>query len=55
MKNPEECYLIIYDTDANIRAILGKGTDSRKNLRTGKDDTERTYKGCGAFWFILDE
>ena len=24
MKNPEECYLIIYDTDANIRAILGK-------------------------------
>ncbi len=55
MKNPEECYLIIYDTDANIRAILGKGTDSRKNLRTGKDDTERAYKGCGAFWFILDE
>ena len=55
MKNPEECYLIIYDTDANIRAILGKGTDSRKNLRTGKDDTERAYKGCGAFWFILDD
>ena len=55
MKNPEECYLIIYDTDANIRAILGKGTDSRKNLQTGKDDTERAYKGCGAFWFILNE
>lgn len=55
MKNPEECYLIIYDTDANIRAILGKGTDSRKNLCTGKDDTEKAYKGCGAFWFILDE
>ena len=55
MKHPEECYLIIYDTDANIRAILGKGTDSRKNLCTGKDDTEKAYKGCGAFWFILDE
>ena len=55
MKNPEECYLIIYDTDANIRAVLGKGTDSRKNLRTGKDDTEKAYKGCGALWFMLDE
>ena len=55
MKHPEECYLIIYDTDANIRAILGKGTDSRKNLCTGKDDTEKAYKGCGAFWFIIDE
>lgn len=55
MKNPAECYLIIYDTDANIRAVLGKGTDSRKNLRTGKDDTEKAYKGCGALWFTLEE
>lgn len=55
MQNPAECYLIIYDTDANIRAVLGKGTDSRKNLRTGKNDTEKAYKGCGALWFMLDE
>lgn len=55
MQNPGECYLIIYDTDANIRAVLGKGTTSRKNLRTGKDDTEKAYKGCGALWFMLDE
>lgn len=55
MQNPGECYLIIYDTDANIRAVLGKGTTSRKNLRTGKDDTEKSYKGCGALWFMLDE
>lgn len=48
-------YLIIYDTNANIRAILGKGTSVRKNLSTGMDDSEKNYKGCGAIWFKIKE
>ncbi len=55
MPDPSESYLIIYDTDANIRAVLGKGTSTRKNLTTGKDDSESNYKGCGAIWFKVKE
>ncbi len=55
MSDPENSYLIIYDVDANIRAILGKGSSIRKNLSTGKDDSEKNYKGCGAIWFKVKE
>lgn len=54
-KDPEVCYLIVYDPAGNIRALLGKGGDIRKNLKTGKDDTIRNYRGCGALWFRLNE
>lgn len=54
MTEPENCYLIIYDPDGDIRAILGKGKSSRKNLTTGKADSEHNYSGCGAIWFQLN-
>ncbi len=55
MTDPAASYLIIYDSNANVRAILGKGTTVRKNLSTGKDDSEKNYKGCGALWFKVKE
>lgn len=54
-KAPELCYLIVYDPAGNIRALLGKGKDKRKNLKTGKDDNIGNYRGCGAIWFTLKE
>lgn len=51
----EQCYLIIYDPAGNIRALLGKGNDIRPNLKTGQNDSERNYRGCGAIWFKLKE
>ena len=54
-RQPELCYLIVYDPAGNIRALLGKGEDVRKNLKTGHDDSIRNYRGCGAIWFLLNE
>lgn len=54
-KQPELCYLIVYDPAGNIKALLGKGKDKRKNLKTGQDDSISNYRGCGAIWFILNE
>lgn len=54
-KHPEECYLIIYDAAGNIKALLGKGKDIRTNLKTGRDDSIKNYRGCGAIWFTLKE
>ena len=54
-KHPELCYLIVYDPAGNICALLDKGEDIRKNLKTGKDDSIRNYRGCGAIWFTLPE
>lgn len=49
----EECYLIVYDVAGNIKALLGKGEETRPNLKTGRDDRLDNYRGCGAIWFIL--
>ena len=55
MTDPANCYLIIYDQQAVVKAILGKGADKRKNLKTGVDDSEKNYHGCGAIWFKIKE
>lgn len=54
-KHPELCYLIVYDPAGNICALLGKGKDERPNLKTGRKDTIKNYRGCGAIWFTLRE
>lgn len=54
-EHPELCYLIVYDAAGNICALLGKGKDVRKNLKTGNDDSIKNYRGCGAIWFTLRE
>ena len=54
-KNPEQCYLIVYDPAGNIKAILDKGEEVRKNLNTGKEDSIKNYRGCGAIWFTIKE
>ena len=53
IQNPQDCYLIIYDPAGNICALLDKGGDPRKNLKTGKKETIQSYRGCGAIWFTL--
>jgi len=55
MTDPANCYLIIYDQQAAVKAILGKGVEKRKNLKTGVDDNEKNYHGCGAIWFKIKE
>ena len=54
-KNPELCYLIVYDPAGNIKAWLDKGKDTRKNLKTQKPDSVKNYRGCGAIWFIINQ
>lgn len=53
--DPAICYLIVYDPAGNLVAWLGKGDDVRKNLKTGKNDTIKNYRGCGAIWFTINE
>lgn len=52
-KDPENCYLIVYDPAGNIKALLGKGSEERMNLNTGKLDGIENYHGCGAIWFKI--
>ena len=54
-ENPEECFLVVYDPAGNIKALLSKGDKVRKNLKTGKDDSIKNYRGCGAIWFTINE
>lgn len=54
-ENLEECYLVVYDIAGNIKALLGKGEETRPNLKTGRDDRLDNYRGCGAIWFTLKD
>lgn len=54
-KDPAICYLVVYDPAGNLVAWLGKGESIRKNLKTGKNDSEKNYRGCGAIWFTINE
>lgn len=54
-KKPEDCYLIVYDPAGNIKALLGKGEEERQNLKTGKEDSIKNYRGCGAIWFTIKD
>lgn len=56
-KLPENCYWVIYDRAGNIKAVLGKGKDKRKNLKTNRDENLSKYegKGFGAIWFQIAE
>ena len=55
MKDPAGSYLIVYDQQGGIKALLGKGVKSRRNLKTGLDDSETNYHGCGAIWLKIKE
>jgi hypothetical protein len=55
MSDPANCYLIVYDQQAQIKAFLDKGVTTRRNLKTGADDSEKNYHGCGAIWFKIKE
>lgn len=52
-----DCYLIIYDPAANIRAILGKADDdeNRENLKTKAKESLENYRGCGAIWIRMGQ
>lgn len=54
-ESPEDCYLIVYDPAGNIKALLDKGDKVRQNLNTGKEDSIKNYRGCGAIWFTIKE
>lgn len=47
-------YLIIYNREGKIEAVLGKGP-SRVNVKTGQPDTVDNYKGRGAIGFSIVE
>lgn len=55
MTDPANSYLIIYDRQGQIKALLGKGTSSRENQASGAADSEKNYPGCGAIWFKVKE
>ena len=55
MSDPANCYLIVYDQQAQIKAFLDKGVTTRRNLKTGADDSEKNYHGCGAIWFKIKD
>ena len=56
-KQPESCYWVIYDRAGNIKAVLDKGKDNRKNLKTNRNESLSNYegKGYGAIWFQIAE
>ena len=53
MKDVNQSYLLIYNREGMIEAVLAPGKDIRKNIKTGKDDSLSNYSGRGALWFTM--
>lgn len=47
LDDPDECYLIIYNKEAKVVAILTPGPE-RLNIKTNQPDGVANYSGCGA-------
>ena len=47
LDNPDTCFLVIYNKDAQVVAVLTPGP-ARVNVKTGKSDGIANYRGCGA-------
>lgn len=50
LQKKEEYYLIIYNKEAQVVAVLSQGKE-RENLATRKPDSTDNYEGCGAIGF----
>lgn len=53
MRDGNQSYLLIYNREGLIEAVLAPGIDIRKNIKTGKDDSLANYSGRGALWFTM--
>ncbi|MBC8602691.1 hypothetical protein H8784_13315 [Parabacteroides acidifaciens] len=52
LNNPEKCYLVIYNREGKIVAILTPGI-KRRNIKNNKADGIENYSGCGAIGIEL--
>ncbi|GEM_PF-1769217 len=50
LDNPDDYYLVIYNTAGKIQAILSQG-EERYNILTDRPDRVLNYSGCGAIGF----
>ncbi len=54
----ERALLIIYSpVNGEVKSILDRkdAVAKRRNLLTGREDSNRNYPGCGALWLLIDE
>lgn len=51
LAQPASYYLIVYNRQGAIEAVLAPGTDTRTNLKTKGSDSIGNYKGRGAIGF----
>ncbi len=49
----ENCYLIVYNPQGEIPAVLKKDGNNHFNLNTRQADSISKYEGCGAIWIQL--
>lgn len=56
-KNEQDSFWIVYDSNKNVIAILGPGTESRYNFFKGVNDNLEKYgsQGLNAIWFQLSK
>lgn len=52
LSNPDNFYLVIYNREGKIVAVLTPGTE-RRNVKTNKVDGVKNYSGCGAIGFEI--
>jgi len=48
-----DCYLLFYNREGMIQAVVNKTGDNWLNLKTNQTVKPVDFNGCGAYWFVL--
>ena len=54
MPDNENCYLLVYNPQGKIPAVLKRNGKNYFNLNTHQADNISNYEGCGAIWILLN-
>ena len=49
----EECYLLFYTREGNIKSIVRKNGDNYTDAKGNRARNLADFSGCGAYWFML--
>lgn len=54
-RNPDASFIIVFDNNGNIKAVLGPGNGQRANYQSGQYDSLNKYSESSAIWFTLSD
>lgn len=54
-RNPDASFILVFDNNGSVKAVLGPGNEQRANYQSGRYDSLGNYPESSALWFTLSD